>query len=34
MPGHNFIFRTSESEEQYLELYETIPAKWNVPIEP
>lgn len=28
------IFKTLKFEKQYLELYETVLAKWNVPIEP
>lgn len=33
MPANNTIFRTSEHEKQYFELYETVLAKWNVPTE-
>ena len=29
----NTIFKTPEYEEQYLELYETLLARWNVPTE-
>jgi hypothetical protein len=33
MPNNNSIFKTPELAKQYLELYETVLAKWNVPTE-
>ena len=34
MNTNNSIFKTHELESRYFELYESILAKWNVPIEP
>ena len=33
MISNNSIFKTPDAEKQYLELYETVLAKWNVPTE-
>jgi len=34
MPTNHSIFKTPEFEKQYLELYETVLAKWDIPTEP